>query len=161
MTRFFMSIPEAVQLVLQAAVFAEGGEVFELEMGEAVNILTLAERMIRLSGHTVAAHDIPIKFTGIRPGEKLFEELRAPDETAHETEHPSILRLDPILLPTDALELGLAALNDAAAATDDVVSARYLRALAAGDRGDASERPMVDLVGAERSTSDTWTPSTI
>ncbi len=78
--RYFMTIPEAAQLVMQAGAMAEGGEVFLLDMGEPVRIADLAERMIRLSGHTVrdaatGAGEIEIRFTGLRPGEKLFEEL--------------------------------------------------------------------------------------
>jgi FlaA1/EpsC-like NDP-sugar epimerase len=63
-----------------------------LDMGEAVNILELAERMVRLSGHQVGT-EIPIRFTGVRPGEKLSEDLQNPEEEAHETLHPSIVRL--------------------------------------------------------------------
>jgi FlaA1/EpsC-like NDP-sugar epimerase len=94
MTRYFMSTPEAVQLVLQASTFAQGGEVFMLEMGEPANILDLAKRMILLSGRTIG-RDIDIQIVGMRPGEKLTEELRAPDEEAFNTPHPSIVRLHP------------------------------------------------------------------
>ena len=97
MTRYFMSTPEAVQLVLQASTFAQGGEVFMLEMGEPANILELARRMIRLSGRTVD-RDVAIEIVGMRPGEKLTEELRAPDEDAFSTPHPSIVRLHPRLV---------------------------------------------------------------
>ena len=92
MTRFFMSVRESVQLVLQASTLARGGEIFMLDMGEAVNILELAERMVRLSGHQVGT-EIPIRFTGVRPGEKLAEDLQNPEEQAHDTAHPSIVRL--------------------------------------------------------------------
>lgn len=94
MTRYFMSTPEAVQLVLQASTFAQGGEVFMLEMGEPANILDLAHRMIRLSGRSVGS-EIAVEIVGMRPGEKLTEELRAPDEEAFSTPHPSIVRLHP------------------------------------------------------------------
>jgi FlaA1/EpsC-like NDP-sugar epimerase len=104
MTRFFMSIPEAVQLVLQAAAFCEGGEVFMLEMGEAVNILDLAERMIRLSGRTVGT-DIAVRITGMRPGEKLEEELSAPGEVAGPTQHPAIVRLIPSVVTENEVRL--------------------------------------------------------
>jgi FlaA1/EpsC-like NDP-sugar epimerase len=92
MTRFFMSIPEAVSLVLQSAAFSHSGEILMLEMGEEVSILSLAERMIRLKGLRVHK-DIAIKFIGIRPGEKLHEELVYDQESREDTPHPSIYRL--------------------------------------------------------------------
>jgi FlaA1/EpsC-like NDP-sugar epimerase len=95
MTRFFMSVQEAVQLVLQAALLSEGGDIFMLEMGEPVSILELARRMIELSGARIDV-DIPIKVVGIRPGEKLQEDLREPEEQVLETEHPFVSRLIPI-----------------------------------------------------------------
>ena len=113
MTRYFMSGQEAVQLVLQASVFVDGGEVFMLEMGEAVNILDLAGRMIRLSGHAVGS-EIAIRFNGIRRGEKLVEELRDPSERAEPTAHPSIVRLVPVALPADVLDLGIHQLTELA-----------------------------------------------
>src|SRR6202035_1751622 len=87
MTRFFMSVEEAVQLVLQASVLSGGGEIFMLDMGVPVRIIDLAERMIRLSGLQVG-NDIPIEITGMRPGEKLSESLSTPDEKVVGTAHP-------------------------------------------------------------------------
>ncbi|MEG4225917.1 polysaccharide biosynthesis protein [Microcoleus sp. N9_B1] len=91
-TRYFMTIPEAVQLVLQAAVIGGGGEVFMLEMGEPIRIFDLAKDLIRLSGYEVGK-DIEIAFTGLRPGEKLFEELFIPGEKYNRTKHEKILSL--------------------------------------------------------------------
>jgi FlaA1/EpsC-like NDP-sugar epimerase len=91
MRRYFMTIPEAVQLVLQAGAQGRGGELFMLDMGEPVKIVDLARDMIRLSGLEEGA-DIEIKFSGIRPGEKLYEEMFFNDEIAEPTEHPKVLR---------------------------------------------------------------------
>lgn len=87
-TRYFMSIPEAAQLVLQAATMGNGGEVFVLDMGTPVKIIDLARDMIKLSG--LQAQDIRIEFTGLRPGEKLYEELLADDENTLPTSHEKL-----------------------------------------------------------------------
>lgn len=89
-TRFFMTIPEACQLVLEAESMGEGGEIFVFDMGESVCIYDLAEKMIKLSGLEIGK-DIEIKITGLRPGEKLFEELLTNEENSKETHHPQIL----------------------------------------------------------------------
>jgi FlaA1/EpsC-like NDP-sugar epimerase len=87
-TRYFMSIPEAVQLVMQAGLMGEGGEIFVLDMGEPVRIADLARDMIRLSG--LAEEDIEIVYTGLRPGEKLYEEPLAANENSLPTPHPKL-----------------------------------------------------------------------
>jgi FlaA1/EpsC-like NDP-sugar epimerase len=89
MKRYFMTIPEACQLMLQAGAMGRGGEIFVLDMGEPMKIVDLARDLIRLSGF-VPGDDIEIQFTGIRPGEKLFEELATGEESADKTQHPKI-----------------------------------------------------------------------
>lgn len=86
--RYFMTIPEAAQLVLQAGLMGQSGQTFVLDMGEPVKIVELARLLIRLSGKT--EQQVPIAFTGLRPGEKLFEELLADDETTEPTPHPKL-----------------------------------------------------------------------
>lgn len=90
-TRYFMTIPEACQLVLEASTIGEGGEIFVFDMGESVKIIDLAKKMIKLSGLEVGK-DIEIKITGLRPGEKLYEELLSDGETTLPTHHPKILK---------------------------------------------------------------------
>ncbi len=89
-TRFFMTIPEACQLVLEAATMGKGGEIFVFEMGQSVKILDLAKKMIQLSGLEIGK-DIELKFTGLRPGEKLYEELLANEENTIPTHHQKIM----------------------------------------------------------------------
>lgn len=89
-TRFFMTIPEACQLVLEAGSMGNGGEIFVFDMGKSVKIVDLAKKMIQLSGLELGK-DIQIKFTGLRPGEKLYEELLAKEENTMATHHPQIL----------------------------------------------------------------------
>jgi FlaA1/EpsC-like NDP-sugar epimerase len=98
MRRYFMTIPEAVQLVLQAGAIGQGGEVFVLDMGEPIRVLDLATDLIRLSGLEVGT-DIEIRFSGTRPGEKLFEELFFDSESAIPTDHPKVLRAKNGVLP--------------------------------------------------------------
>jgi FlaA1/EpsC-like NDP-sugar epimerase len=129
MTRYFMSVKEAVQLVLQASVLADGGEVFMLEMGKAVSILELAERMIRLSGYAVGT-DIPIEITGSRPGEKIDEDLTAAGEELLSTTHGAVYRLLPATLAPEELDLALLELDESVDTRDSEAARRSLFAMA-------------------------------
>jgi FlaA1/EpsC-like NDP-sugar epimerase len=109
MTRYFMTIPEAVQLIIQAGAIGESGDVYVLDMGTPVKIIDLARDMIRLSGKE-PDRDIAIEFVGVRPGEKLHEELWSDGEAATPTQHPKILRcatqpVDPLWLEVELAEL--------------------------------------------------------
>ena len=99
-TRYFMTIPEACQLVLEAGTMGEGGEIFVFDMGESVKIIDLAKNMIRLSGLEIGK-DIEIKTVGLRPGEKLYEELLSNEENTLPTHHPQILRAKERSVNTD------------------------------------------------------------
>ena len=102
-TRFFMTIPEAVALVLQAITYAKGGEIFVLDMGEPVKIYDLAKSLIELSGYTVG-EDIEIEITGMRPGEKLYEELMMNEENLLETDHKKIFITESMDFEMDEIE---------------------------------------------------------
>jgi FlaA1/EpsC-like NDP-sugar epimerase len=114
--RYFMTIPEAVELVIQAGNMAHGGEVFVLDMGDPVKITDLAKKMIYLSGFTLCDHehpdgDIEIKFTGLRPGEKLYEELLI-GNNATPTEHPRIMKANEKFIALVELESKILLMND-------------------------------------------------
>ncbi|MBP7997656.1 MAG: polysaccharide biosynthesis protein [Chloroflexi bacterium] len=129
MTRFFMTIPEAVQLLLQAAVVGTGGEVFVLDMGQPVKIMDLARDLIELSGLRLG-QDIDIAFTGMRPGEKLYEELFVPGENYERTQHQKIFIAANAshFLPHD-LDEQIKKLGDAAANDDPLLIKHALRDL--------------------------------
>ena len=138
MERYFMSIAEAVRLVLQAGAIAEphdGGSVFMLDMGEPIRIYDLAERMIRLAGHRPGV-DIDIKVTGVRPGEKLAEVLTAVDENEAPTVHPSISRIASSAIPQVTLEEGVDRLGRLAAELDEETCGVALRTLAGATPAD-------------------------
>lgn len=128
MRRYFMTIPEAVQLVLQAGAQGRGGELFMLDMGEPVRILDLAKDMIRLSGLQEGL-DVEIQFTGVRPGEKLYEEMFFNDEIAEPTEHPKVLRARNGRHDVAAMEAITRLIEHAVANGDDEALREHLRRL--------------------------------
>ena len=148
MTRYFMSIPEAVQLVLQAAALSTGSEVFMLDMGPSVRIKDLAERLIRLSGLRPGT-DIEIRVTGTRPGEKLEEVLHESAEDPQPTAHPSLLRLSPHTPPRGFLRRAVGSLM---LLTDHgrAVEARQLLVDLAHGRGDQHEDGLLRLAHRRR-----------
>jgi FlaA1/EpsC-like NDP-sugar epimerase len=118
-TRYFMSIPEAAQLVMQAGYMGKGGEIFVLDMGEPVKIVDLAKDLIRLSG--LSEDEIKIEFTGLRPGEKLYEELLADNEHTLTTPHPKLRIAQARVVSTDELQTMLNWASSAAAVSDEDV----------------------------------------
>lgn len=135
-TRYFMTIPEAAQLVLQAARMSQGGEVFILNMGEPVKILDLAKKLIELSGlslkdHTNPHGDIEIQVIGLRPGEKLYEELLIGDNP-ESTNHPRIMKARENFIAWNQLDLQLSELYEAISINDAPAIKRHLRDLVTG-----------------------------
>ncbi|MFY9550295.1 MAG: nucleoside-diphosphate sugar epimerase/dehydratase, partial [Thermoanaerobaculia bacterium] len=128
MRRYFMTIPEAAQLVLQAGSLGEGGEIFILDMGEPVRILDLAEEMITLTGLRPYV-DMDIVFTGLRPGEKLFEELELAGEQIAKTRHPKIFIGKLAAYPADEVERALRYLEQLARDGDGTAVRRFFNSL--------------------------------
>ena len=150
-TRYFMTIPEASQLVIQAGAMAEGGDVFVLDMGNSVKIINLASRMIELSGLTLKNEenpdgDIEVEIIGLRPGEKLYEELLI-GENPELTEHPRIMKAHEGFLSWDRLEDKLKALDTAFSANDVTSMLFILEELVSGF---SRETKIVDWVNLER-----------
>ncbi|MCV4261625.1 polysaccharide biosynthesis protein [Pseudomonas capsici] len=150
-TRYFMTIPEAAQLVIQAGSMGQGGDVFVLDMGEPVKIVELAEKMIHLSGLSIRSEknpqgDIAIEFTGLRPGEKLYEELLI-GENVVATEHPMIMSANEDHLQWEVLKGRLKALLEAVG-KDDYNSVRQL--LRETVSGYTPEGEIVDWIYQER-----------
>jgi FlaA1/EpsC-like NDP-sugar epimerase len=129
MTRYFMTIPEAVQLVIEAGAMGQAGEIFILDMGKPVNIYELAQNMIRLSGFE-PGKDIPIEVRGIRPGEKLYEELVNTGEETEKTEYEKIQRVITNTIPYSEMEKKLAEMKDILATGNDAAARNKLRELA-------------------------------
>ncbi|GMQ99357.1 MAG: nucleoside-diphosphate sugar epimerase/dehydratase [Zetaproteobacteria bacterium] len=149
MTRFFMTIPEAVSLILQAGALGQGGEIFVLDMGEPVKIVDLAEQMIRLSG-LVPNEDIAIKFTGLRPGEKLYEELFHEAEHLSGTTHPKLMLAESREADWPVLTNKLEQLRDACARRDTDLVRHTLKAIVPEFQGAspamANAKPDADAV---------------
>ncbi|MGC7840697.1 polysaccharide biosynthesis protein [Pseudomonas wayambapalatensis] len=150
-TRYFMTIPEAAQLVIQAGSMGQGGDVFVLDMGEPVKIVELAEKMIHLSGLSIRSErnplgDIAIEFSGLRPGEKLYEELLIGDNV-EATRHPMIMSASEDYLPWDTLKERLEALLKAVE-NDDYARVRQL--LRETVSGYAPDGDIVDLMYQQR-----------
>lgn len=150
-TRYFMTIPEAAQLVIQAGSMGQGGDVFVLDMGEPVRIIELAEKMVHLSGLSIRSEknlqgDISIEFTGLRPGEKLYEELLIGDNVAV-TNHPMIMSAQEDYLSWDAFKVNLTCLLNALE-EDDYNRVRQIL----GDTvsGYAPEGEIVDWIHQQR-----------
>ncbi len=149
--RYFMSIPEAAELVIQAGAMGDGGDVFVLDMGEPVKIVELARRLINLSGMELiddknSEGDIEIVFTGLRPGEKLYEELLIGDNVST-TEHKRILRAQEENLPTSELENYLILLSEAEQKSDVTTLKNILKEAIDGYN---PEREIVDVLHLER-----------
>ncbi|WP_277530653.1 polysaccharide biosynthesis protein [Pseudomonas baetica] len=150
-TRYFMTIPEAAQLVIQAGSMGQGGDVFVLDMGEPVRIVELAEKMIHLSGLSVRSEknlhgDIAIEFTGLRPGEKLYEELLIGDNVAA-TQHPMIMTANEDHLSWDVLK---AKLTELLAAVDQDDYARVRQLLRDTVSGYTPDGEIVDWIYQQR-----------
>ena len=133
--RYFMTIPEAVSLVLQAGAYATGGEIFVLDMGEPVRIVSLAENLIRLSGYT-PYEDIQIVFTGLRQGEKLFEELLLNEEGMRKTPNKKIYIGNPIHVDSALLDRTLDEMQTAAATNDNATLLGLIKELVPTYRAD-------------------------
>lgn len=151
-TRYFMTIPEAAQLVIQASAMAQGGDVFVLDMGDPVRIMDLARRMIELSGLSVLDDanpqgDIAIKVTALRPGEKLFEELLIGDNPMP-TDHPRIMKALEEFVPWPELTTRLHALGDALNANDVPKIRTLLKELVPGYKPDGDVVDWVHLARA-------------
>lgn len=148
-TRYFMTIPEAAQLVLQAGAMAEGGEVYVLDMGQPVRIIDLARRMVKLSGFTVRDEnrpdgDIAIEVTGLRPGEKLYEELLIGDNPVA-TLHPRILKAHEEFVPWGDFRGDLELLKQAVKANDTATLRTLLLKHVSGFTPDAQDSDLVGL----------------
>ncbi|MGP4789269.1 polysaccharide biosynthesis protein [Psychrobacter sp. 1Y11] len=157
-TRYFMTIPEAANLVIQAGAMAKGGEVFVLDMGEPVKIVDLAHRMIQLSGFEIKdeAHpdgDIEVTFTGLRPGEKLYEELIIGEDNVEDTDHPLIMQALEASFPLTDIEATLFQLTEKAEQQDVDWLKQEFRYFVAGYQDGTAAEP-VKTAATTSSTPD-------
>ncbi len=162
MTRYFMTIAEAAQLVIQAGAMAKGGDVFVLDMGESVRILELARRMVALSGLSIKDDDNPggdieLSFTGLRPGEKLFEELLI-GNNPEPTTHTRIMKARDDFMPWTQMETELGALEHAINTNDIQKIRQIIEKLVSGYQ---PEQTIVDWVYLEQNSPKTGTAETI
>jgi FlaA1/EpsC-like NDP-sugar epimerase len=164
-TRYFMTIPEAVQLVLRAVTLAKGGEIFVLDMGQPVKLLDMARNLIRSAG-LVPDRDIAIKFVGLRPGEKLHEELVGPDETVQRTAAGKILKIrpashfHPVSLMERILEMEKLAIAGASTALLEILREIVTNFHPVGLNGNADDNHLKDHMAAHIVTAEP-TPPTI
>ena len=149
--RYFMTIPEACQLVLEAGTMGKGGEIFIFDMGEPVRIMDLAEKMIKLAGHTVN-EDIDIKITGLRPGEKLYEELLNDTSKTLPTHHNKIMISEDVVNDYDQIDLHVSDIIKAAINNDNRVSVAKLKSLIPEFKSNNSEYEVLDLSGIDDSS---------
>ncbi|WP_432697812.1 polysaccharide biosynthesis protein [Marinobacterium sp. YM272] len=161
-TRFFMTIPEAASLVIQAGTMAQGGEIFVLDMGSPVRIVDLARRMIKLMGHEIRNEatpggDIEIVFSGLRPGEKLYEELLIGEDVVG-TDHPKIMRAREEKLAADDLADLLLAMEQALAAGSGEEARTLLQQAVSGF---VPSSPIVDWLHVERAVNEPGSKSAV
>ena len=154
--RYFMSIPEAAELVIQAGAMGKGGDVFVLDMGESVKIIDLAKRLINLSGFEVKDEnnlngDIEIIFTGLRPGEKLYEELLIGDKVS-KTDHQQILRAEEEFISKEEIERFIDELKEAEKNNDVFTLKEIFKKVI---HGYESEQDEVDVISLQISNNQT------
>ncbi len=153
--RYFMTIPEACQLVLEAGAMGKGGEIFIFDMGEPVRIMDLAEKMIKLAGYT-ANKEIEIKITGLRPGEKLYEELLGDESKTLPTHHEKIMISEDLCADYDTVNDYISKIVKAAIKNDNTISVAKLKSLVPEFKSNNSEYEILDVqVEAEPAQGDT------
>lgn len=151
--RYFMTIPEACQLVLEAGIMGKGGEIFIFDMGEPVRIMDLAEKMIKLAGHT-PNEDIEIKITGLRPGEKLYEELLSNESKTLPTHHHKIMISEDLENDYELVNTVVNSIIKAAIKNNNNISVAKLKSLVPEFKSNNSEYEILDLEVSEEITAN-------